>query len=154
MTPLQETAYLSTPDFATLTIIKLIENFQFRFQVRPTKRNRREANLLMKYQTYNNQGMQGNLSTLCNKFTNSDNCKLPKKGYENSYAFKKDRDFKYTIYIYVIYGDNVGLYWIKTTKIYDRSRIRNLVLCAFNSDGTNCVRYVPPVQHIARHTTY
>jgi hypothetical protein len=81
MTPWQEPAYLSTPDFATLTVIKLIENFEFWFQVRPTKRNRREANLLMKYQTYNNQRTQGNLSTLCNKFTNSDNCKLPKKGY-------------------------------------------------------------------------
>lgn len=41
---------------------------------------------------------------------------------------------------------------IKTTKIYDRSRIRN-VLCAFISDGTNHVRNVPPVQHIARHIT-
>lgn len=74
----QEPAYLSTPDFATLTIIKLIENFQFWFQVRPTKTNRREANLLIKYQTYNNQGMQGNLPTLINKFTNSDNCEVPK----------------------------------------------------------------------------
>lgn len=42
---------------------------------------------------------------------------------------------------------------IKTTKIYDRSRIRNLVLSAFISYGTNCVRNVPPVQHIARHIT-
>lgn len=37
--PPQEPAYLSTPDFSTFTIIKLIENFQFWFQVRPTKRN-------------------------------------------------------------------------------------------------------------------
>ena len=81
MTPSQDPAYLSTPDFSTLTIIKLIENFQFWFQVRPTKRNRREANLLMKYQIYHDQGMQGNLSTLYDKFTNSDNCKLPKKDY-------------------------------------------------------------------------
>jgi len=73
---------------------------------------------------------------------------------ENSYAFKQDRNFKYTTYIYVLYGGNVGLYWIKTTKTYDRSRIRNLVLCAFISDGTYRVRNVPPVQHIVRHITY
>jgi hypothetical protein len=50
----QEPAYLSTPDFSTLTIIKLIENFQFWFQVRPTKWKhyfRRGTNALIKYNT-------------------------------------------------------------------------------------------------------